>query len=93
MLFRVLFGIDALAALVLVYFFAIGIADGSVSSFNSGLWLATLAALAAILGGGAALRARGNTRAAIVVLLILAVPAIIFALFALSMIVLQPRWN
>lgn len=90
---RLLFAIDAIAAAVLVYFFAVGLGDGSVSSFNIVLWLGTLIALAVILGGGYALNASGRRRSATALLLVLAIPAALFGLFALSMIALQPRWN
>ena len=52
MLVRTLLGIDLLVALVVVYFLAAGLADGSVSSFNMSLWLGLLAAVAAAVGGG-----------------------------------------
>ena len=93
MFFRILLGIDIATAMVILYFFGVGLGDGSVSSFNMHLWLAILAALVAVLGGGLALNARGNRRAAIAVLLILAIPGVLYGLFALSMIVFQPRWN
>jgi hypothetical protein len=48
MLFRLLWAIDALVAAILAYFFFVGIADGSVSSFNIGLWL--LIAVAMLTG-------------------------------------------
>jgi hypothetical protein len=35
--FRLLWGFDALIALVVLCFFFVGLADGSVSSFNRGL--------------------------------------------------------
>lgn len=92
-LYRILLAIDAVAAAVVLYFFMIGLADGSVSSFNMGLWLALLASVAAILFGGLALNARGRRGAAMAVLALLAAPAFLFALFALGLIVLQPRWN
>ena len=90
---RLLFAIDALAAAVILYFFAVGIADGSVSSFNIGLWLGILGALAVILGGGAALNAKGRRKAATALLLVLAIPAALYGLFFLLIIVFQPRWN
>lgn len=93
MLFKTLFGIDALTAAVVLYFFFIGLADGSVSSFNMGLWTAILAGLAAVLGGGYALRAAGWTRLANLVLLVLAVPALLYALFILLVVTTNPRWN
>ena len=37
--FRILFGIDTLVAVVALWFFVIGLGDGSVSSFNMLLWL------------------------------------------------------
>lgn len=92
-IFRFLFGIDLAAAAVIVYFFFIGLADGSVSSFNMGLWLAILAGVAAILGGGWQLNKIGRRGAAIAVLSILAVPALLFGLFMLMIVITQPRWN
>ena len=40
--FRILFGIDALAAAVVLFFFIWGLSDGTVSDFNILLWLALL---------------------------------------------------
>jgi hypothetical protein len=92
-LFRILLAIDAAVALVALYFFFIGLGDGSVSSFNIGLWLALLGGIAAVLGGGWALNAKGQRRAALGVLAILALPGLLFGLFILMVLVLQPRWN
>ncbi|MEJ0019617.1 MAG: hypothetical protein WDN25_24305 [Acetobacteraceae bacterium] len=92
-LFRILFAIDALAAAVVVLFFLWGLSDGTVSAFNIVLWLVLLAGVGGVLGGGLALRSQGHRRLANAVLLVLAAPAILFALFFLLLIVLQPRWN
>lgn len=92
-LFRILLLIDAAAALVIVYFFGVGVNDGSVSSFNIVLWVAILLGVAAILGGGIALNATGKRLLANLVLAVLGVPAFLFGGFMLLMIVLQPRWN
>jgi len=93
MFFRILLGIDIIAALVVVYFFIIGLGDGSVSPFNMQLWLGILAGIAAVLGGGLFLNTKGQRIAANLVLLILAAPSALFGLFMLSIIILQPRWN
>jgi hypothetical protein len=93
MLVRTLLGIDVLVGLVVVYFFVIGLADGSVSSFNMSLWLGLLAVVAAVVGGGGILDANGKRGAAIAVLLILAVPGVLNALFILLIVIAQPRWN
>ena len=92
-LFRLLLAIDAVVALVALYFFFIGLGDGSVSSFNIVLWLVLLGGIAAILGGGWMLNAKGQRRAALGVLAILAVPAFLCGLLIVAMIVLHPRWN
>jgi hypothetical protein len=91
--FRLLFVFDAIIAAVIVLFFVGGVADGSVSSFNILLWVAILGALAAILGGSLFLNAKDNRAAAIAVLLLLAIPGLLLALFLLAVLVLQPRWN
>jgi hypothetical protein len=90
---RTLIGIDALAALVVIYFFFVGLADGSVSSFNGGLWFALLAGVAVILGGGWALQSGGRRGLAAALLLVLAVPAVVYALFIALILITQPRWN
>lgn len=91
--FRILFGIDTLAAAVVVFFFIWGVADGTVSAFNIVIWLVLLGGVAAVLGGGWQLHTAGQRRIANGVLLILAIPATLLALFFLSLIILQPRWN
>lgn len=91
--FRLSFAFDVIVALIILYFFVIGLADGSVSDFNGGLWAAILVALAAILGGGFALNASGHRAAAVVTLMILAVPALLYGLFILLILITQPRWN
>ena len=92
-LFGILFGIDALVAIAVLGFFFWGLADGSVSAFNIGLWLAVLGAIAAILGGGIALRAYGQRVLAGVILAVLAAPGLLYALFVFLLIVLQPDWK
>jgi hypothetical protein len=93
MKFWFLWGIDALIAAVILYFFFLGLADGSVSMFNIGLWLAILAALSGVIGGSLWLRSAGRRSAATVVLLILAVPGLLFALLFIVLLITNPRWN
>ena len=93
MKFWILWGIDAVIATVVLYFFFVGLADGSVSRFNIGLWIAILAALSAVIGGSLWLRSAGRKGPATIVLLILAVPGILFALFFLALLISNPRWN
>jgi hypothetical protein len=92
-LYWILLAIDGVAALVALYFFFIGLADGSVSSFNAGIWLALLGGLGAVIGGGMALNAAGRRRAACTLLSVLAVPAFGSGLLILALIVLQPNFR
>jgi hypothetical protein len=49
--------------------------------------------LAVVLGGGWILSARGQRAAAIVLLMILAMPGFLYGLFILAIVIFQPRWN
>src|SRR5690606_39437462 len=91
--YRVIFALAAIVAAVFVVFFLIGIADGSVSSFNIVLWIGTLAVVGAIVIGGHALRAHGHTRIAIALLAVLAVPRFFYGLLMLLVIASGARWN
>ncbi len=57
-LFWIFGGIDALICIVVLVFFSIGLADGSVSSFNAGIWTVIWVALASIMAGGFWLKIR-----------------------------------
>lgn len=91
--FWLLWGLDAVVALGFLYFFFVGLGDGSVSSFNIVLWMGILGSLGAILGGSFFLRWKGYTALAICVLGLLAVPALGFLLFFLVILISNPRWN
>jgi hypothetical protein len=91
--YLVTFVIAALVAAIVVAFFLIGLADGSVSSFNITLWLGLLAVVGVVLFAGARLRSKGRTKSAIAVLLLLALPGVLYALFILLVIFSGARWN
>ena len=84
--FWIPWGIDAIVALIFIYFFFVGIADGSVDSFNIVLWLVILLVLGGVLAGSLALRATARTGLAIVLVTILAVPSILIGLFFLALL-------
>jgi hypothetical protein len=93
MLFRILLGLDIAAAAVVIYFFLVGLVDGSVSSFNMDLWLAMLVGVAAVIGGGVALRRNGYPKWANLVLLVLAIPTFLYGLFIVVVVFSGARWN
>jgi hypothetical protein len=92
MAFWIFWGIDAVAAAILVVFFMIGIVDGSVSSFNIDLWLLMLAVAALVLGAGDALRRSGKLGLATTLLAVFAFPTILMGVFLLVVLILQPNW-
>jgi hypothetical protein len=93
MMFWIFWSIDAITAAILVYFFVVGLVDGSVTSFNMWLWLIFLAAMTALLWGSHMLRSAERESLATTLLGILAIPSVLCGLFFLAMIILNPRWN
>jgi hypothetical protein len=91
--FWVLWGFDALIALVAVWFFLVGLADGSVSSFNLRLWVVILGAVAIVMLGSLRLRTTGRLRQAMALLLVLAAPGLCIVLFFAVVLTVNPRWN
>jgi hypothetical protein len=85
--------IDAVIAAVAFYFFFSLSAGGNVGSFNILPWLAILAVLAAVLGGSVWLRSAGQHALAIILLLLLAVPGALYALFVLLIVILRPDFR
>ncbi len=91
MKFWLLWGFDAVITLGFVYFFLLGIADGSVSSFNIVLWLGILGTLGAGLGGSFFLKLKGQGVLAVIVLCLLAIPALGSLLFFLMILITNPK--
>ena len=93
----ILFGVfltTTIAALaVVLYFFVIGLADRSVSSFNIMLWLVLIGITVGVPLGGWRLNPAGRRKTATALLAVVAVPAIAYALFVLLIVITQPRWN
>ena len=89
--FKILWAFDALAAMVIIYFFVVGLADGTVSSRNMALWMGIDAALAIVLLGSIWLQHNQHTALAILLLLVLALPALLFVLYML--LAINQKWN
>ena len=93
LLFWIFWGIDATVALVALYFFFIGLADGSVSSVNITIWAALLAVLAALLIGTLYLKSGGNPTLAKILTGALAIPALLAVLAIIFMVASGTKWN
>lgn len=92
-LYRIALAIDLAIAAGVVFFFVWGLTDGSVSSFNASLWAGILAVVIAVPAAGWILHNKGQRKAALALLSVLAMPGLLGALFMLALIVLNPRWN
>jgi hypothetical protein len=91
--FWIPWSIDALIAVVALYFFFVGLADGTVSSFNMGVWMLILFSLTVIVGGSIWLRSTGKHGIAIVLLLLLAIPGVFCGLLLLALVIARPNFN
>lgn len=91
--YRIVFAAAAAVAAIVVVFFFIGLADGSVSSFNAELWVGLLASVSAVLACGWRLNASGRRKAAVAVLALLAAPGLLYGLFLLLVVTSGARWN
>ena len=78
--------LDAAVALVIIYFFFVGLGDGSVDSFNIVLWIVILLVLAGLLLGSVALRASGRTGRAALVVTVVAIPSVLIGLLCLTLL-------
>lgn len=93
LLYRILFGIVALTAATIAFFFVWGLGDGTVSADNIALWLVIVAVPAAALLIAYRLAATDRRRAATYLLAIPAVPATLVGVFFLLLVVLAPDWR
>lgn len=92
-MFWILWIFDALMALIPIYFFFIGLKDGSVTGRNLSLWMIILLAVAGILVGSFMLMENDYLGRAKAILWVGAVPGIIAAIFFGTIMITKTRWN
>jgi hypothetical protein len=92
-IFWTAWSIATIVAAIVLYFFVIGLADGTVSSSNGGIWAGLLAVVGLSAGGSLALHAHGRRAVAIALALVLAIPGVFGGLFILIILITNPRWN
>jgi hypothetical protein len=93
MKFWVPWGIAAIVTGIVVYFFFLGLADGSVSSFNGGLWMLILLGTFGVTVGSLILKRRGRAGLGAILALVLALPGLLAGLFLLLLLISNPLWN
>ena len=92
-LFKIVYGFDVIIAIVILYFFFTGIADGTVSQFNALLWLVISAVLAFVLFGSLWFNSHNYIVFSFATLLIIAIPALLFLLYFLIAIFGCGSWT
>lgn len=90
---RILWVFNAIMSLVPIYFFFAGLADGTVSSDNIGIWAIILIVIAGVIGGSYWLKENNHLTGAKIILIIAAIPSVIVLIFFLSVILSNTRWN
>lgn len=91
--FWMLWILSCVAAVIPVYYFFIGLKDGSITSRNMRMWIALLVVVAAVLVGSIVLHANGLMAFAKGILFVLLVPGILGLAYLLMIIIEKPRWN
>jgi len=93
MKFWIPWGIAAAVTGTTVGYFVAGLASGSVSSFNAGIWILLLLGTTIVTVGSLLLKMNGRPGLGSLLALVLALPGLIGLLFLLIILVTQPRWN
>jgi hypothetical protein len=91
--FRLLWWFDALVAAVVFGFFLLGLGNGTVSSFNAGIWTVMLLVTQGVLWGSRALYRAGQRKLATTLALLLALPGFVCVLFFGVLLLSDTRWN
>lgn len=91
--FWILWIFNALVALVPVYFFFVGLGDGSITSRNIGMWAIILLIVALILGGTMFLKSQNQLTIAKGILIVTAIPGVLALLYMLIVMTSKTRWN
>jgi hypothetical protein len=92
-LFGTLFALNLLAAMVAFAFFIIGLADGTVTTFNILIWAAMLGLLFSMPFAAWLVRLRGHQRLGTILLLPLAGVAVLGGMAILVLMVAAPNWR
>lgn len=81
------------ATLVAFYYFFIGLADGSVSQFNMGLWMVQVLGLPALLWGTYWLKSQDRLKTALALLSIPSLMVAAYLIFLVAVLFGNNRWN
>lgn len=92
-IFKIMWGVDALVSLIILYFFFVGLGDNTVSNRNIGIWLLLLGIVVVVMAGSIWLRTHHYNIAAKLLLLVIFIPALLFLAYMLIALCYKGRWN
>jgi len=84
---------NALMSLIPIYFFFLGLSDGTIDANNIGIWMIILLVIAGILGGTYWLKSKQQVMAAKVLLIITSIPSLLAILYFVIILTSDVRWN
>jgi len=93
LLFKFLWTIDALASLAVLYFFLADLRDGAIAGRNMNIWFIIIAVLTGIMLGSSWLKNHDYSMTAVLLLLVLAIPVLVYAIYILFALPGKQRWN
>lgn len=92
--FKGLWIFNAVMSLIPVIYFFIGLADGSVSDSNMGMWMIILLLVAGILYGSLWLKNKGKLRQAKILLIVAGAPyALMILLYLITIMMVPSGWQ
>jgi uncharacterized membrane protein YhaH (DUF805 family) len=92
-LYWILWIFTAIMSVVPVYFFFVGLKDGSITRRNFVLWLLILIIIAAVLVGSGWLKDHERLGMAKGLLALAAIPGVLVLLYFIVVIIGKPKWN
>lgn len=92
--FKILWLFNAVMSLIPVIYFFIGLADGSITDRNMGMWMIILLLVAGILYGSIWLKNNGRVSLGKIILVVAGMPyAMMILLYLLSIIMGPSGWH
>ena len=92
-IFWILWIFTAIMSLVPIYFFFIGLNDGSITARNIGLWAIILLIIAGVLIGSCWLKDHERLGMAKGLLMLAAIPGLFVVLYFVVVLTSKARWN